>query len=324
MTIEISKEPEDRRYVGEYRLARQLSNDKKDKNLKNVIVALGDSFTDPTFKVDLSWIKSEGPPPLHICNWKMWPEVFKDLLEERDNHEYHVVNLGRQGSGIDYAFECFTKVWPYLKNRIKFVLWGGTDFNRFEHHSIPYSVSPDTRRDDFFDVVAPGHGEEFYRQYDELGVTQYMDAINRKLHEEHAVKRIMTKKLRLITFVEDLCTSNSTEFLYYPLIEPFGGGSFYKTGGRSSPTLKTTQKYLQDIPFTLNIKNNKKRLKHYVNLYMKFSGVFWTSWSSKVIIEGQKLRICDDKEWKNTDGHPDKHGQIDIANQVWNHYITHD
>ena len=57
---------------------------------------------------------------------------------------------------------------------------------------------------------------------------------------------------------------------------------------------------------------------------MKFSGVFWTSWSSKIIIEGQKLRICDDKEWKNTDGHPDKHGQIDIANQVWNHYITHD
>ena len=51
MSLEISDHPSDKRYVEQFRLARQLANDKKDSS-KNVIIAFGCSFTDPYFRVD--------------------------------------------------------------------------------------------------------------------------------------------------------------------------------------------------------------------------------------------------------------------------------
>jgi len=327
VTLEISDHASDRRYVEQFRLARQLANDKKDSS-KNVIIAFGCSFTDPYFRVDYSWTTSErGPLPPHLAGgWKMWPEVFKDMLEERDKREYHVLNFGRSGSGFGHGFESFLKIWPYLKHRIKFVLWGGTDFNRFEHHSYRMHVDLNNRRDtgikSFFEKKGGGGAD--YERYKQHGVIDYVDNINRSLADPSTVKWIMMKRLRLMTFIEDLSTSNGSEFLYYPLIEPFGGGSFYKTGGSTSPSLKTTQMYLQDIHFTLNLKNNKKRLKHYVGLHIKFSGAFWTSWSADIYLSGKKLKILHNKEWPNNDGHPDKYGQEDIANQFWKHYVAHE
>ena len=323
MSLEISDHPSDKRYVEQFRLARQLANDKKDSS-KNVIIAFGCSFTDPYFRVDYSWTTSKrGPLPPHLSGgWKMWPEVFKDMLEERDNHEYHVLNFGRSGSGFGHGFESFLKVWPYLKHRIKFVLWGGTDFNRFEHHCYRMHVNLNNRRDIAIEKTN-GKGTD-YERYMEYGVIDYIDNINRSLADPRVIKWIMMKRLRLMTFIEDLSTSNGGEFLYYPLIEPFGGGSFYKTGGSTSPSWKIIPKYLQDLPFILDLKNDKKRLKHYVNLSINFSGTFWTSWSSETLFTGKKLKILDNKEWPNDDGHPDKYGQIDIANQVWKHYVAHE
>ena len=47
-----------------------------------------------------------GGMPDHLRGgWKMWPEVFKDLLEKRDNHKYELVKLGQSGCGLDYCFD---------------------------------------------------------------------------------------------------------------------------------------------------------------------------------------------------------------------------
>ena len=58
--------------------------------MKKILIASGDSYTDPDFK--------SMPHPEMDCSWPMWPEI----LAKKLGMEY--INLGKSGQGQEYIF----------------------------------------------------------------------------------------------------------------------------------------------------------------------------------------------------------------------------
>ena len=69
--------------------------------MRDVILALGCSFTDPNFRAGN--VPSEFPEHLR-GGWKMWPEIFTDRLSERDGKKYKL-SYKQSRAYTDYLFE---------------------------------------------------------------------------------------------------------------------------------------------------------------------------------------------------------------------------
>ena len=84
--------------------------------MRDTILALGCSFTDPNFKAG----NVPADFPNHLKGgWKVWPEIFRDRLSERDGVEYKVMNIGKSGSGMDWHANAFFQHWTDYKKDIK-------------------------------------------------------------------------------------------------------------------------------------------------------------------------------------------------------------
>ncbi len=302
----------------------------QDTNKKNIIISLGCSMTEEGYFLHHD---HAGDMPDHFRGgWKMWPEVFKDLLEERDNHKYELVNLGQSGCGMDYCFDNLIEIWPKLKKRIKFVLWGGTEFSRFDHLVEDYGMVPSSRADINYVNLSSRPGDTNNRiiktseQFKKYGSLEYVDYVNQSWgYKTKCIKR-MNDIFRKITFTEDLCKLNNSEFLYYPLLQMFVGKSYYITGGTIEPGIKKQIEWLNELTYINDISKNKERHKHYVDFKSGILGVTWNTWHNDLQLRRTStipLITRQRTEWPNTDGHPTEHGQVDIANKIWSWYVKY-
>ena len=301
-----------------------------DTDKKNIIIALGCSMTEEDYFLHHN---HAGDMPDHFRGgWKMWPEVFKDMSEEKDKREYELVNLGQSGCGMDYCFDNLIEIWPKLRKRIKFVLWGGTEFSRFDHLVEDYGMVPSSRSDINYKNLSSQPGDTNNRviktseEIKFFGGLEYVDYINRSWGDKTKCIKRMSDIFRKITFVEDLCKLNDSKFLYYPLLQMFVGKSYYVTGGTTEPGNKKQTEWLNELTYINDISKNKKRHKHYVDFKSGILGVTWSSWHNRLFPRRNftiPLITRERLEWPNTDGHPTEHGQKDIANKFWSWYVKY-
>ena len=98
--------------------------------MRDLIVATGCSFTNEKFRA--TSVPEDFPEHLR-GGWKMWPEVFKDNLSKADNYKYELINTAESGVGLEYAFDSLIELFHANKDRLKVMLWGGTDWLRVPH-----------------------------------------------------------------------------------------------------------------------------------------------------------------------------------------------
>jgi len=291
-------------------------------NTRDIVLGLGCSFTSPTFM-------AEDVPddfPEHLKGgWKMWPEIFTDKLSEKDGKRYNHINLGRSGTSMDYSARKFFEAWAEYKDKIKIVLWGGTNFFRLEHFGKWDVYTSLARYEDWADEERMMSAKEITqwvkveKQWDanlkEGGGNGYLLELCRLTKKDEIYEKQTNINFNRIMAIKDLCESNGVKFMYYQLIPLFGGSTFKNIGGRTEP-MKPDK--VMEILF-------RSAPKSFVDMYESKSILGFDSiadfrfWSKN----NDHLMISANKEYPNRDGHPSKEGQEDIARRFWEQYENH-
>jgi hypothetical protein len=309
--------------------------------LRNVILSLGCSFTDEGFRSSRRELKDA--PASVKGPWKMWPQIFKDRLSERDRLPYRLINAGGSGSSMDWAAEKFFENWIKYKDSLKVVLWGGTGYLRFQHFAIDevtfnlnnykdnqFHPSPESKSP--FDGYTPFGGTadtkkmvQFSRRTSMAdsftGMVEYGCYLASTTKDDAVYLRQARVNHERLVCIKDLCESNDVHFIYYPLFSPFGGGTYEKLGGRrDSLTRGETMNYL--YAGSHSAWEDMRASKNFIGIARY--GFVWDNWLHSVQNgPDENYLISHNKEYPNADYHPNSKGQELIANEFWKHYEEH-
>lgn len=310
-----------------------------------LILALGCSYTDGSF-CDTHTVNGKHfrDLPLVDVSWPMWPEIFTQKLNESQSVQYELLNLAKCGTGIDSMFANLTKVIidPKIQNRIKYVLVGGTNFERFSVLSSNIIL-----------MAARSHWFEIWREMNNDTMSsidwnhassvdevlkrrpyvhnwfqqQYRIGSLHLIHSLLVARTLLNGKktscynyLNTIIHMMMLCKSIGSKFYFMQLCEPF-------------ETVEDEDEYTQPhMPYSINrektsdeiflesdiydMMNNSKQ--HFVN-FNKYK--FW-SYDNDLFVgkKPTKTHRIYDKDGNWLDGHPNRLGQETIANHLWSWY----
>lgn len=278
--------------------------------MKNTILALGCSFTDPDFRV--GFVPADFPEHLK-GGWKMWPEVFRDRLSERDGVKYKLINAGQSASGMDWHANEFFQHWMDYKNDLKVVLWGGSSWYRFYHITNKQRYAATDLADPKF-----YSDQRLNERIDRMkgdGMYEYTKSVALTLDSHEARKEIARKYISMLIGIKDLCESNNVDFMFYQLLEPMTAPSFNKINGSKDSINRAVQ-----LNLFRECKNAWKELcdsKHIIGWNQ--SG-FIESWATQY--RSRTYTIADNIDYPNNDRHPNESGQVHIGEIFWNHYTS--
>ncbi len=293
--------------------------------MRNTILALGCSYTDPNYRAYHSFIPADFPEHLK-GGWKMWPEVFRDKLSERDGVEYKLINAGKSASGMDYQANEFFQHWVDYKNDLKIVLWGGTSWHRLYHitNKQRYSIT------DLADPKKPHIKKENYlnKRIERMkadGMYEYAKSVALTLNSHEARKEIVRKYISMLVGIKDLCESNNVDFMFYQLLEPMTTSTFHTI---NEDFIKEYSEYNAKFPINqINqldlFRECKRAWKELCNskyiIGLNESSLI-SAWSTQY--KKEKYTIADNDTYPNNDSHPNELGQVHIGEIFWNHYTS--
>lgn len=286
--------------------------------MKDVILTLGCSYTDPNFKSKNRLL--EDAPPSVVGGWPMWPQIFTEKLSERDQVQYKLINAGLSGSGMDYQAEMFFEHWLEYKDSLKIVLWGGTSYFRFQHFSNGRKVAIQHYQDGRKErkLAYPSY-EKVTEKIAEYGCTEYLKNLAKQTGGDELYLRRAKVNHEMIVAIRDLCELNGTHFIFYPLINPFSGGTYKKVGGR---TRRITQQETMNYFYQGSPKAWESIMKDRNFIGITSHGFEWINWLL-LTKNDENCQIQHSKEYPNNDSHPNDRGQRLIANEFWKHYEKH-
>ena len=278
--------------------------------MRDVVLALGCSFTDPNFRADN--VPSEFPEHLR-GGWKMWPEIFTDRLSERDGKKYKLVNLGKSGTSMQYAFRMFFEQWSAKKQFLKVVLWGGTQWSRLEHETRNFNTSISLFDDNRMRYANYKKDTNYLKLN---GMYEYVKFLAEDTKSDNSYIKNISVTLNKLVAVADLCRAYDIDFIFYPLLNPFTTGTYKDVGGRDKKMTAETALYLmmKAAPDAYNVVINSK---NFIGASVFDHG--WVHWSRKYS-KYKKYEIADDPYNTNIDRHPNAEGQKQIANEFWVRY----
>ena len=299
---------------------------------KNIILAIGDSFTDPNYRSTIKHLsyKEKG-------GWPMWPELLHKEIEKETGESYELINLAMSGTGNDWIFNTFIDALAKYNTRIKIVLIGGSQWMRT--HVVPSDTrfNPQIDNANFF---RPGRPEELKKKFTET----YEKAMMQMWYlysNDIGFKNTIHHNLRIMWTMMHMCKDRKIKLIWNQLLRPLPSAHFWrkrllKYGSvegweinknlQAWETLKDTlRKTLSDHHISETVLKSpyaKFLVKHKKNFY----GFTWSNgmpwdWSSHD--DRKEKIICptivvDGK--KQVDVHPNKLGQEEIAQEMWKVY----
>ena len=294
--------------------------------MRDLIVATGCSFTDPKFKA----VNVPDNMPEHLRGgWKMWPEIFKDKISEEDNIKYKLINTAVSGASMQYCFESLLEFYHKEKDKIKFMLWGGTEFLRVPHYSRigngngnlkwfcdPFSfkphIDPNIRKNNKVGQRA------FAKKISEIkSFGPYLLEVVNDLKYSSTMQKIVRRQMDQILTILELCDKAGIIFLYNQILPPLLTPSAM-TEYNGIP-FKITYAKQTKLMAQASIKNFK-RLCDSKNIHGWMSDAFGGTVIRNWQLYNHEYMIDRNKEYPNWDGHPTAEGQIRLGNEVWDTY----
>lgn len=316
---------------------------------KPIIISAGCSFTDRFFKSMIETLPEE-----KRGGWLIWTDYFKDKLEKQHNEKYEIIHTGSSGAGQDFALDKIVKNIVVHKDKIKFVLWGGTGWERWmepiSHTRINPTSSVKTSRPMVNNkgVNIPKENDPF----DERGLlNDAATAVVFKYYcRKHGRKNVIDRSFRQLWTVFKLCEQYNITLIYYQLLNPMQDMDNNMIG-EFKKLLDEEDELKLGIDFNANakwemseaavtspwFKDLLKNKKHFYGLkYLDPMAKHW-GWEAKsagvhdelvvapFIETSMKLNEMERDDWGQPVGvdlHPNAEGQKDIAERIWKHYET--
>lgn len=315
---------------------------------KPIIISVGCSFTDRAFKS-----RVESLPDEKRGGWPIWTDHFKDKLEKYYNKKYDIIHYGRSGASNAFAVENIIKNFARHKDRVKFVLWGGTEFKRYYNPFTGYNHNPnaDLRGYPYF---LKTKSEDYWRNnYQQTQLTNVMNMINFGGQIEGR-KRVIDHNLQLYWTILMLCQKYNSTLLLTQLLDPMHpvstmSSEYRRILGKADKLLPLNYKCDRHYEVKTAMQNPyfKDLYAHRKNFFnlrfvhikdeLRPGGVdHWTAYVDKNFHHNKKYLI---KPWnpdtdknpkerdehgapKEVDTHPNAAGHKNIADQLWKHYET--
>lgn len=308
---------------------------------KPIILAIGDSFTDPNFESHLQDI-----PDDKRGGWDMWPDYIKQNIERHTGEKHMLVNTGRSGAGNNYLFKNMAAAFAKYGDRIKYVFWGSTEWQRHEEF---WTGS-------FLNIGADIHWYEKFLSTDdkELLRARHCDEeiikltgwyYKEKFSKPEAQRRLIISGAQHMYQAHHMARSHGAQYLEYPLIKTLPSANSVKsTLARVFPDLddidarvswddKWRQVEWSKTPYADYLMEWKEHFPN--NQFLVSDAQDWTTGRNLKSSKGDicKLRIRPVKPgdannsggtmpWLGgLDNHPNAAGQKDIAEHIWKYYI---
>jgi hypothetical protein len=190
---------------------------------KPIIISAGCSFTDPNF-----WSHCAHLPDEKRGGWPIWTDHFKNKLEKHHKQKYSIIHTGISGGTQDRAVDEILKLIGSHQDRIKYVLWGGSDFARWMDMYSLTRINPmvklrRTGRIEKEDMLSTDPFD-YATQFENLGSALLLRWLT---HKNGRTNVLGTQQRRLWT-VFKLCEQYNITLLYYQLLEPLYGLKYMK------------------------------------------------------------------------------------------------
>ena len=279
---------------------------------KPIILALGCSFTDAAFRSHLTNIPKE-----ERGGWPMWPELLQREIEKETGISYKLINLARSGASNDVIFKKFIHSLSKYDNRIKIVLVGATQWMRSHVVITDLNYNPQVKT-----------GRLNYEKTYEKALDQTWESFSNKL----GVQNIIYHNLRIMWTLLNICNDKKIKFIWNQLLCPIPNPN-HQRGILKNQGL--TDSYVDDQAFTDQFFSETILKSPYAKLIIKhkerFYGFPWSHgkpWdfgshldrAEKVIYPKSNLSNLDEIKPQDIDVHPNKFGQKDIAQEMWEVY----
>lgn len=323
------------------------------KNRKPIILAIGDSFTDPNFQSHLDDLPDE-----KRGGWKMWPAHLKDKLDDLTGEEHFLINAGKGGAGTTFMFREMSKAFATHGDRIKYVFWGSTEWQRHEDFwtgsflNIGADINWYEKLQDLnWQSEDSDAGKALSKRYPNLKNIEMIKAqgwyFKEKYCRRHGQRKILQHGAEHMYLAHWLATTHGAQFMEYTLLRVVPPCNWVKR------TLKRVWPELDDIdhrvnwnddwrnmewlsfPYANYLQQHKKHFAHNPFLHLNALGS-WPDEITREIGNGSptyhevcKLRVrphhkkTDPKNesFGKVDGHPNADGQKDIAERMWKYYV---
>jgi len=304
---------------------------------KNIILAVGCSFTDPNFKSMLKHL-----PDNKKGGWPMWPELMQRKIEKETGESYKLINLAQSGVSNDWIFNTFIDALAKYDTRIKIVLIGGTQWMR------THVVASDTRFNPQVNDVNVFHGrldeevrQKFAKNYEKAMIQMWYLYSN-----DIGFTNTIHHNLRIMWTLMNICKNKKIKFIWNQLLSPFTSAHFWRKrllkegsveGWEINSNLQAWEELKDTLRWTLSDQYFSETVlkspyaKFLVKHKKHFYGFSWSKSSPwdlhgwrdtagpgapvnivcpEIMINGKKI----------SDGHPNKLGQEQITEEIWKEY----
>ena len=291
---------------------------------KNIILAVGCSFTDPNFK---SMVKRL--PDNKRGGWPMWPELMQREIEKETGESYELINLAQSGVSNDWIFNTFIDALAKYDTRIKIVLIGGTQWMRTHVVASDANFNPQVN----FGI------QDFEKTYEKAMMQIWYSVSN-----DFGFKNTIHHNLRIMWTMMNMCKDRKIKFIWNQLLSPLPSAHWWrkrllKEGSvegweinvnvQAWRALKRTLRWtLSDQYFSETVLKSpyaKFLVKHKKHFY----GFFWSNSSpwDEWDLDSHKEKVVWPKSYEimtngkeEIDVHPNKFGQEEIAEEMWKEY----
>lgn len=310
---------------------------------KPIIISVGCSFTDINF-----WSHCEHLPDSERGGWPIWTDHFKDKLEKHYSTKYEIMHFGQSGGSNDFALKNIIQSFAKYKDRIKFVLWGGTEFERYYRSVSGFNYNPnsDLRAYPIFKNMSKEFWNNAYQKMQEANVHNYFSFHGQK----RGRNRIIDGGLQHYWNALMICQKYNATLLLTQLLDPIHSVSSYiheykRILGKPESELPIDLTCTREFEIEVAIRNSFFKdlyvyRKHFFNLrflHIKEEidvGVnHWSAYVDRgnhtkeylIAPRSENYEDASRNRWgapTDVDTHPNAVGHINIADQLWKHYET--
>jgi len=289
---------------------------------KNIILAIGCSFTDPNFKSVLKHL-----PDNKRGGWPMWPELMQRKIEKETGESYELINLAKSGVSNDWIFNTFIDALAKYDTRIKIVLIGGTQWMRTHVVASGYlNINPQ---------VNCGI-RDFEKTYEKASMQMWYHYSN-----NFGFKNTIHYNLRIMWTIMNMCKDRKIKFIWNQLLKPLPSANWWrkrllKEGSvqgweingnlQAWEELKSTLRWSLSDQFFSETVLKSPYAKFLVKHKKHFYGFSWSKSSpwDACGLDSHKEKVVYPETKPNrkeeVDFHPNKLGQEEIAEEMWKEY----
>jgi hypothetical protein len=308
---------------------------------KPIIISVGCSFTDINF-----FSHCEDLQDSERGGWPIWTDYFKGKLEKHYGTKYEIMHFGKSGGGNDFCFNHIAQSFAKYKDRIKFVLWGGTEFERYHNPMSGFNFNPnaDLRVYPKFKNMSKEYWDNCYQKMQEANVHNAVKFQTQK----YGRKRIIDENLQNYWNALLLCQKYNATLLLTQLLEPVHSTSSFtyefkrilgKPESELPIDLTCTREFEIDMamrsPFFKDLYTHRKHFFNLRFLHIKEELEVGVNHWSAYVDRGGHAKKYQVKPWsegsppgrpfgknEHIDTHPNAAGHKNIADQLWEYYET--